>query len=109
MTKKSIYSGSLWNNPMIKQAEKALDPKQKAELNRAGHQIYATIDYETGQASDQNTQEAEVVAYIGDCIKGGLHPSLMKPHEIKLMESAYGSNWLKQFNYTQDAIHNVLK
>lgn len=90
---------SLFNNPMVDMAMKALTPEQRAEYEKIGKYIFKT-DY-TKETQKINPQEEikEAVVYIENCIRSGLHPNDLNDREKQIMIGVKGKHWYKEFDY----------
>lgn len=103
---KKLFTGSLWDNPIAKQAEKNLDQASIDRLKTAGKRMYNTIDYSNATPLCED-QQVDAVAKITEFIKSGMHPSYLENNEIELLKNTYGPEWYTRFDYTKDDLDTI--
>ena len=102
-SKENCAKSSLWNNPSVKQAYKALTPEQLRAFKKMGEHMYGNIDFECKEGIDELLPPVEeAAAYIIEGLKAGLHPSYLDDDERNVMNEAYGSEWYKTWDETWD-------
>lgn len=108
----------LFTNPFVKEAEKALSPKQKEDYQRQGEYMYGNLedyvviednkpkmDYveikkeETKPPQQTITNFAKVVEYIEESIKSGQHISFLTDAEKQIMAQERGKKWFRKYGY----------
>jgi len=76
---------SLWDDPTFKAMEQNLTPEQKREYKIAGELLYNTIDYETGQLLDNNSNLQDLLL----AIKSGLRYCDLDNDDLNLLKKFY--------------------
>lgn len=88
------------NPNLFEQAKQTMTTEDIAKYEQIGRQMYESIDYENSKVlTPMNEVDAESIAYITEAVKSGLHPDHLSENEQYIMESHYGKEWKKQFNY----------
>ena len=103
---KDLYTGDLWNNPMVDQAKKALSAEDQENYARIGEEMFSTVDFENSTINQQD-MEAQIVEsafYIFEKIKSGLHPSYLEEGEINVLEEAFGKTWYKKLGFKKSDV-----
>lgn len=90
---------SLFDNPMVNAAKKAMTPEQLEEYKRIGEHMFGNMDFSTGQSFPPNFKEAG--EYLSEAIKSGLHPSMMEDNEKAVMKEVYGEKWWEKFGFVE--------
>lgn len=99
---------SLFDNPMIDRALKALTPEQVENYQKIGQQMYGDVNFTDNKIlSNLNPPMAEAVGYIEIGLKSGLHPNDLEENEIKLLEETFGATWYERYGYSRDEVNEV--
>lgn len=99
---------SLFNNPMIENAQKSMTNEQKEHYKRIGEEMYNNIDFEKGEILtniDNSIKESGKYIYIQ--VRSGLHPSYLEENEKEIMTQVYGKEWYKEFGYNEKDLSEV--
>jgi hypothetical protein len=90
----------LFDNPMIKSAEKALTQEQKEKYAQLGEEMYKTVDFETNEILNNLPEPmVESVLQLSVQLRSGLHPSDLEEQDIKLLETSFGEKWYEKWGY----------
>ena len=95
----------LFNNPMIDNALKALSPEDVNNYQKIGEYMFGHVDFETSKHYTPNQPPtAEIIGYIEEGLKSGLHPKELNEEELKLLVDTYGEEWYKKYDYTREEV-----
>ena len=97
-------SFDIWNNPLVKDIEKQMSEKDKAAYKIQGEHMYNSINFENPEQDRIN----DLVAYVSEIIKSGMHPSYLSEEDRQLLESVYGKEWYKNFGYEKTDLDTVI-
>ena len=96
---------SLWDNPMVTSAIKAMDKEQLEKYKKMGEYMYGSINFEDSKIINSvEPPLSESVAYIEQGIRSGLLPSDLTEDEIVVLDNAYGEKWYENYGFTKDQI-----
>ena len=107
---KEIHKLSLWDNPAVKAAYKALTPSQLREYKRMGEYMYNNNNnylQENDTIDNLLPPIEESAAYIIEGLKSGLHPSCLDDDEKNIMIDSYGKEWYKKWDEDWDGISEI--
>jgi hypothetical protein len=100
---------TLWDNPMVRSAMKAMTPEQKQHYKEVGEQMYGNMNFKNSTISiEPEEQMAEAKLYLRELIKSGLHPSHMEENEKAVMENEYGKEWYKEWGYVKEDLDRIV-
>jgi hypothetical protein len=98
---------SLFSNPAVDSALKALTPEQRAEYEAIGKYMFQTDFTATGSKVRKPEEEMkEAIDYISGLIKSGLDPNDLSDKELLIMQSL-GPDWVSQFGYERSEVRRV--
>lgn len=96
-------TNTLWDNPMIRSAIKAMSPEELQKYKEIGESLYGNIDFEGSKVINNIPPPMEeAVAYVSESLKSGLHPSMLEENEVALLTDVYGDKWYERWGYTKD-------
>jgi len=99
---------SLFNNPMVNNALKALTPEQLAGYKKIGEQLYGSINYVDSEIiNNMAPPMEEAVAYVEEGIKSGLLPEDLDENEVILLTNAYGEEWYLRYGFKKEDVPEV--
>lgn len=99
---------SLFNNPMVKNAEKSMTDEQKNHYKKLGEDMYNHVDFEKSEILSNNDNSLkESAKYIYLQIRSGLHPSYLEENEKDIMSDVYGKGWFRDFGYNDKDLTEV--
>jgi hypothetical protein len=108
-SERPFTSGSLFNNPMIEAAMKALSPEDLERYKQIGEAMYGTVDFENSKILDNTAAPmAEAAAYIQEQLKSGLHPYMMDDDEKRLMLELFGNEWYTKWGYVEGDLTDIV-
>ena len=94
---------------MVRAAMAAMSEEDKEKYRIIGEQLYNGVDFEKSQISENLSPEMiEAIAYIETQLKSGLHPSMMKEKEHRLLKEAYGDNWYTKWGYIEEDLKDII-
>jgi hypothetical protein len=96
---------SLFDNPMVKSATRAMTSEQKDKYKTVGEEMYNNIDFETGKILD-NVKDSSDYIYVQ--IRSGLHPSHLDDNEKKIMFQTHGDKWYEKFGYVEEDLTKIV-
>jgi hypothetical protein len=93
----------LFNNPMVDMARKAMTPEQIEEYKRIGEYMYNDKAFELFSSGSKikKSSNKDYLRYAECSLRSGLDPFELSPPEIESLEEHYGSEWYKNFGYTE--------
>lgn len=102
-------TGSLFSNPMVESAMKALSPEDLQMYKEIGEKMYGTVDFEDSKIlNNMPAPMYEAGAYISEQLKSGLHPSMMDDDEKRLMEELFGKEWYTSWGYVEADLTDIV-
>ena len=109
-TSNGVYTtGSLFNNPMVESALKAMSPEDLHRYREIGEKMYGTVNFEDSQIiKNVPPPMYEAGAYISEQLKSGLHPSMMDDDEKRLMEELFGKEWYTKWGYVEADLTEIV-
>jgi hypothetical protein len=111
MQKKTTES-NLWNNDMVKNAVNALSPEDKERYKMIGESMYKDVNFDTSQLNDSNSNIppflSDATAYILECIKSGLHPSMLNENEKMILTEVLGKDWYTKYGYVEADLTDIV-
>lgn len=109
-TNNGVYTtGSLFNNPMVESALKAMSPEDLHRYREIGEKMYGTVNFEDSQIINNVPPPMyEAGAYISEQLKSGLHPSMMDDDEKRLMEELFGKEWYTKWGYVEADLTEIV-
>lgn len=54
------------------------------------------------------TKVNEMLAYISEQLKSGLHPSYMSDEDKAFMAQYMGTKWYEKWGYTEEELHRIV-
>ena len=100
-----MINDSLFNNPMVNNALKAMTPEQLAGYKKIGEQLYGSINYVDSKIiNNMSTPMEEAVAYVEEGIKSGLLPQDLDENEIILLTNTYGEEWYLRYGFKKENV-----
>lgn len=103
-----MSSYDLFDNPMVRNAIKALSPEERERYKKMGEQFYKDIDFAAYQPNVMPQELKDTLARATEGLKSGLHPTILDEGEVKLLEEAYGLFWYKKFGWETDDMRKKL-
>lgn len=97
---------SLFDNPMIASALKAMTPEQLKEYEQIGKYMFST-DFTAnnpGQKMSVDEEMRAVGARALSYVKSGLHPNDLSEKECTILNALKGNEWWKEFGYTANEV-----
>jgi hypothetical protein len=106
---KEETANTLWNNPMVRSAMKAMTPEQRQHYKEVGEQMYGNMNFKNSTISIEPAEQmVEAKLYITELLKSGLHPSDMDENEKMVMENEYGAEWYKKWGYVMEDLERIV-
>jgi hypothetical protein len=100
---KTEDSFDIWNNPMVRDIEKNMSESDKIKYKLEGEYLYNSINFE----DPNETKIKDLVAYISELLKSGMHPSYLSEEDKQTLESVYGKEWYKNFGYKKEDLDSL--
>lgn len=99
---------TLFNNPMVENAQKSMTDEQKEHYKKLGEDMYNHVDFENSEIlSNIDNSMKESGKYIYLQVRSGLHPSYLEENEKEIMLEVYGKEWYKEFGYNEKDLSEV--
>jgi hypothetical protein len=96
-------TGTLFDNPMIDSAIRAMSVEQREAYKKMGQHMYGSIDFKDNKILNaMPVAMEEALAYVIEGIKSGLHPKEISEDEKTLLIAGYGDKWYTEFGYADD-------
>lgn len=106
---KGEITGTLFNNPMIESALKAMSPEELEKYKAIGEAMYGSVDFADSKILNNTPAPMyEAAAYIKEQLKAGLHPSMMDGDEKRLMVELFGEEWYKEWGYVEGDLTDIV-
>jgi hypothetical protein len=101
---------SLWDNPMVKEAQKSLSPEDLKHYKEIGESMYKDVDFETSTINGEAVPPfiSNSINYIINAIKSGLHISMLDKDEVNLLENIYGKQWYINFGFVKEDLDDIV-
>jgi hypothetical protein len=81
-----------------KEIYKKLGKEMFGHLNFKGHELVNNI----------KPDQYEVLAYIVQQIKDGLHISMLEEGEVEIMHKTYGATWYTEWGFVEGDLHDIV-
>ena len=94
---------SLWNNPMVNDIGKNMSESDKLKYKMEGEYMYNSIDF----VDPEKDKLQDLIAYLSEVVKSGLHPSYLSEEDKQLFDSVYGKEWYAQFGYQKEDLTSI--
>ncbi len=105
-----MTNNSTFDNAMIRQALRDMDPDQLEKYQKMGGDLYKTIDFAKNQILNNiDPPTEEKLAYINHGLNSGLSPLDLERPEIELLLEKYGERWFERYGYTEADIGEMAK
>ena len=100
---------TLFNNPMVTSAKKAMTQKDLDRYKRLGESMYTDIDFKSSTITNNIPQPMiDGAIYIESMLKSGLHPSILDDDEKNVMTEVYGDEWYKKYGYVKEYLTDIV-
>jgi hypothetical protein len=109
--RKEFKPESLWNNSMVQSALSSMSYEDLEKYKNLGESMYSSINFETSTVTDKNNVPfflTDAAAYIIEMIKSGMHPSFLSDNEKYIMESVFGKEWYKKYDYVEEDLTSIV-
>ena len=109
--RKEFKPESLWNNSMVQSALSSMSYEDLEKYKNLGESMYSSINFETSTVTDKNNVPfflTDAAAYISETIKSGMHPSFLSDNEKYIMESVFGKEWYKKYDYVEEDLTTIV-
>ena len=98
----NVNGENLWNNPMVKNAMKAMTPEQLESYRIMGENLYGDMNFDNLEYHVDNT-----AAYLMSLLKSGIHPSYLDENDKEILNQKIGKEWYKQFGFTENDLKQI--
>ena len=107
-SKQQVNDDSAIVEPSKKMAYESMSKEQLLRYERLGKFLYESISFPDAKVINQmKCPTDDEVAYIIEGLKSGLHPSFLEDSEKVTMETAFGREWYKRFDYTEEDLETI--
>lgn len=92
-----------FSSPFLQEAINALSEEDKERYQKMGNYMLSKMEKNlSGTKSEPPT--AEVLVYIENGLKSGLHPKDLLQKELQVMFEQRGDKWFEEYGYTEDEV-----
>ena len=100
---------NIFNNPTFKAAFNSLSEEDKEKYKKIGEDLYNTIDFTSSNPTTSNKEDpTEMIAYIENQLRSGIHPSDMEEGEKLIMSDIYGEEWYTKWGYVKGDLDDII-
>jgi hypothetical protein len=103
-----MKKNTLWDNDMVSSALSSMSKEDIERYKKIGESMYKNIDYEKSEICQESSFMDDAVAYIVESIKSGLHPSMLTKDEVNVLETVYGKEWYKKWDYVEEDLKEIV-
>lgn len=103
-----MNKSTLFNNPMITSAKKAMAKKDLDHYQKLGESMYKDINFETSSVNNLPQPMIDAAIYVESMIKSGMHPSLLDENDKNAMLEVYGEEWYKKYGYLKEDLNEIV-
>jgi len=107
MKNSKVNDGDLFDNPMTRVASDALSEQDKERYKAIGEEIHQ-IDYTNSGLNNMPEQMVESIAHLSECVKSGLHPSMLEDNEKEILVEGLGKTWYKKYGYVEADLDEIV-
>ena len=106
--KRQNNEDDLFNNPMVREASKAMSKEQKEKYKILGECMFRDVDFDSCSVNNVPPFMAEGASRVECLLRSGLHVSSLSDDEKTLMEEVHGKEWYKSYGFTQEDLTEVV-
>jgi len=99
---------TLFDNPYIDAARKSMSQEQIDDYERKGKCMFEDIDFEKVNETGFPPFVEEPTAQIEECIKSGLHISMLTDDEKNIMSQIFGKEWYKKYGFVEEDLDDIV-
>jgi hypothetical protein len=103
-----MNKSTLFDNPMIESARKAMSKKDLDRYQKLGESMYKDINFETSSVNNLPQPMINAAIYVESMIKSGMHPSLLDENDKNAMLEVYGEEWYKKYGYVKGDLTDII-
>jgi len=99
---------TLFNNPFIDAARQSMTKEQLDDYERKGKCMFEDIDFDKVNETGLPPFVEEPTAQIEECIKSGLHISMLTDNEKNVMKEVFGEKWYQKYGYVKEDLDDIV-
>lgn len=99
---------NLFNNPFIDAARNAMSQEQIDDYERKGKNMFEDVDFEKVNETGFPPFVEEPTLQIEECIKSGLHISMLTDDEKNIMKEVFGEKWYQKYGYIKEDLDDIV-
>tara|TARA_B100000073_G_scaffold122272_1_gene99563 strand:- start:1242 stop:1556 length:315 start_codon:yes stop_codon:yes gene_type:complete len=81
---------------------------QRIQFDKLSKEMFGNVDFKNAKILNQLKPPMEDrLAYITDGLRSGIHPTHLEKDEIITLEEAYGKEWYKKWNFTEEDLTSI--
>lgn len=103
-----LNPASIFNNKQFKEAFNSLPKEEQEKYKKIGEDLYNTIDYINTGMTLAEQDPNEVIAFIENQLRSGIHPSDMEEGEKLIMSDTYGEEWYTKWGYVKEDLNDII-
>lgn len=108
MSNQEESKNTLWDNPMVNSAMKAMSVEELQRYKDIGEAMYGNIDFEaTKVLNNLPPPMYEAIAYVSESLKSGIHPSMLDENEHNILKDVYGDKWYESWGYVKEDLTEI--
>jgi len=90
-------------------AVKGLSNEGMVTYNKIAKGLFSHLQFKgAGMLQSMKPSEDEIIAYITQQLKDGLHPSMMEENEVNVMKEKYGDKWYTKWGYVEGDLDEIV-
>jgi hypothetical protein len=99
---------SLWDNPQVEAARKAMTPEQLRQHEQMGEYMYGNMDQINNAALFDGPKLEEAAEYLSEAIKSGLHPSMLEENDKAVLKEIQGDKWWEKYGFVEGDLSEII-
>jgi hypothetical protein len=99
---------TLFDNPFVNSARKSMSKEQLEDYERKGKCMFEDIDFDKVIETGLPPFVEEPTAQIEECIKSGLHISMLTDNEKNIMKEVFGEKWYQKYGFVKEDLNSIV-
>ena len=93
---------------IVNSSIQSMSEGQRVQFDKLSKEMFGNVDFKNAKILNQLKPPMEDrLAYICDGLRSGIHPTHLEADEIISLEEAYGKEWYKKWDYTEEDLKQI--
>jgi hypothetical protein len=99
---------TLFDNPFVNSARQSMSKEQLDDYERKGKCMFEDVDFDKVTETGLPPFFEEPTAQIEECIKSGLHISMLTDNEKNVMKEVFGEKWYQKYGFVKEDLDDIV-